>query len=217
MNHHDTILAKLNLSGFFADTRLVYDLEEGTVRNPGSECIYVSADIIRGVHRALVEKTADAWKIIFRNCGRSWGKRVAGHLDAGLRKTGVAGQASLPLTGHLACIEAYFAEHGRGLLKLDLSPADRGLVVARLKNSYFAAVLSDVENLVDPLLAGILQGFVEHVSGTEPGCSEIACVRKGAPECVFVITAPSRLDRIEAQFGVVPAEEILANLASIRQ
>ncbi len=213
MQSSDTILTQLNLERFFSETRLVYDLEAGTVRNPGAErIIYVSADLMRGIHQALVEETADAWKIIFRNCGRTWGKRVARHLDTGLSKTGVSGQAALPLAGYIAFIEAYFAEHGWGVLKLDLAHADRGLVVARLAHSYFAAVLNDVDDLVDPLLAGILQGFLEHVSGAELGCAEIACVRKGAPECVFAITAPARLDAVEARFGVEPAEEIIASL-----
>jgi hypothetical protein len=215
MQSSDTILTQLNLERFFSETRLVYDLEAGTVRNPGAErIIYVSADLMRGIHQALVEETAEAWKIIFRNCGRTWGKRVAKHLDTGLTKTGVSGQAALPLSGYLAFIEAYFSEHGWGLLKLDLAHAERGLVIARLTNSYFAAVLSDVDDLVDPLLAGILQGFLEHVSGAELGCAEIACIRKGSPECVFAITTQARLDRVEDRFGIAPADEIIASLAA---
>lgn len=215
MQSPDSILTQLNLERFFSETRLVYDLEAGTVKNPGAErIIYVSADLMRGIHLALVEETADAWKIIFRNCGRTWGKRVASHLDKGLVNAGRDAQANLPLAAYIAFIEAYFAEHGWGVLKIDLAHAERGLVVARLNHSYFVNVLSDVDDFVDPLLAGILQGFIEHVSGAELGCSEIACVRKGAPECVFAVTAPSRLDRVESMLGVSPTDEIITALKS---
>lgn len=213
MQSSESILRQLDLERFFSETRLAYDLEAGTVKKPDAErMIYVSADLMRGIYQALFEETADAWKIIFRNCGRTWGKRVAGRLDTGLIQAGHASQAALPLEGYLAFIEAYFAEHGWGRLRMDLDHASRGLVVARLENSYFVNVLAEVDDLVDPLLAGILQGFVEHVAGAELGCAEIACVRKGAPACVFAITAPARLDQVESMFGVKPAEEILAAL-----
>jgi uncharacterized protein len=213
MTSPDSILSSLQLERFFSESRLVYDLEAGTVKNPGAErLIYVSADLMRGIHQALVEETADAWKIIFRNCGRTWGKRVATHLDGGLAKLGKGSQAALPLEGYLAFIEAYFAEHGWGVLKLDLADAPRGLIVARLHDSYFVDVLADVDDTVDALLAGILQGFIEHVAGAELGCAEIACVRKGAPECVFVVTAPARLDAIETKIGNTSAEDILTAL-----
>lgn len=215
MQSTDSILSRLNLERFFCETRLVYDLEAGTIRNPGAErLVYVSADLMRGIHLALVEETADAWKIIFHNCGRTWGKRVASHLDAGLEKTGRSAQAQLPLEAYLAFVEAYFAEHGWGRLKLDLAHAERGLVVARLDHSYFVNVLADVDDFVDPLLAGILRGFIEHVSGADLGCAEIACVRKGAPQCVFAITAPSRLEQIETLIGQSSADDIIAALAS---
>ena len=213
MQTSDTLLDRLNLERFFSETRLVYDLEAGTVKHPGAErIIYVSADLMRGIHQALVEETADAWKIIFRNCGRTWGKRVASRLDTSLAKAGATAQAALPLDHYLAFIEAYFAEHGWGRLRLDLSHVAQGLVIARLQNSYFVDVLADVDDFVDPLLAGILQGFIEHVSGADLGCLEIACARKGAPACVFAVTAAPRLDKIEALVGQNSADDIIAAL-----
>ena len=213
MQTSDTVLAQLGLDSFFAEDRLVYDLEAGTVKNPGAErLIYVSSDLMRGIHQALLEETADAWKIIFCNCGRTWGKRVARHLDTSLERAGRGTQSALPLEGYIAFIETYFARHGWGVLKLDLSDAPLGLIVARLTSSYFVAVLSDTDDLVDPLLAGILQGFLEHVSGAELAAAEIACARKGAPECVFVVTARSRLDAIEPLIGNTDADAILATL-----
>ncbi len=213
MQSSEKILSTLNLERFFDEVSFNYDLAAGTVKNNAQRrIIYVSHDLMRGIYQALKEETAEAWKIIFKNCGRTWGKRVAAHLDAELAAVGRTAQAALPVETYVAFIEEYFAAHGWGALKLDLSAAAHGIVAARLRNSYFADVLHDVDDFVDSLLAGILQGFFEHVAGQELGAMEIACTRKGAKECVFVVTAQARLDAIESTVGIDTADAIIAAL-----
>tara|TARA_R110002167_G_scaffold72740_1_gene204264 strand:+ start:84 stop:734 length:651 start_codon:yes stop_codon:yes gene_type:complete len=216
MQTADDILTKLNLDQFFTESGFSYDLTAGTVKNGAARrIIYVSTDLMRGIYQALLEETAEAWKIIFQNCGRTWGKRVAGTIDQELVGSGRASQSELPIEGYVKFIEAYFQQHGWGTLKIDLSDApSHGFVSATLENSYFAEVLHDVDDFVDSLLAGILQGFLEHVSGAQLGCTEIGCVRRGADVCTFVVTDQGRLDAIDHRVGESPVVQILADLKS---
>ncbi len=110
-------------------------------------------------------------------------------------------------------MEHHFAAHGWGHLKLDLADAaEHGFVVARLKHSYFVETLTDVDDFVDPVLAGMLQGFFEHFSGQTLGCEEIACAGRGADQCTFVLTDPERLATITPLIGREGAEALLARL-----
>ena len=216
MQNTKEILSTLNLDDFFKDETFVYDLEQGTVRNAsGTRIVYVSADLMKGIQQALYEETADAWKIIFKNCGHTWGKQVAGHFDKDIRRAGYDSHADLPIEGYLSFIEEYFRQHGWGELRMDISQAqETGIVTAHLKNSYFVDVFDEVDDFVDSLLAGILQGFLEYVSGQELGSEEIACAKKGSEECVFAITATSRLEQIESFIGEENADQILQRLTS---
>ncbi|GAB5561963.1 MAG: hypothetical protein SynsKO_36100 [Synoicihabitans sp.] len=214
MQTADEILTALNLDQFFEESGFSYDLTAGTVNNGASRrIIYVSSDLMRGIYQALHEETADAWKIIFQNCGRTWGKRVAETIDKELVGSGRTAQAELPLDGYTRFIEAYFYQHGWGALKMDLShAANHGLVVATLENSYFVEVLNDVDDQVDSLLAGILQGFLEHISGAQLGCTEIGCARRGEAHCTFAITDQGRLDAIDSKVGSTAPEQIINEL-----
>jgi predicted hydrocarbon binding protein len=214
MKTSDQILSDLQLDRFFDEAGFSYDLTAGTVKNPlHTRIVYVSSDLMRGIYQALHEETAEAWKIIFKNCGRTWGKRVAQKLDRDLAQVGKGSQADLPLEAYVAFIEQYFRAHGWGVLQLDLADAaTHGLVTARLTRSYFVEVLNDVDDHVDPLLAGILAGFFEHISGADLSCIEIACARRGAPHCAFAVTAPARLDAIDSMIGVESADAIIAAL-----
>lgn len=214
MQTADDILTSLNLEQFFEESGFKYDLTAGTVNNAAERrIIYVSSDLMRGIYQALQEETADAWKIIFQNCGRTWGTRVAQTIDKELVGGGRTTQAELPIEGYISFIEAYFYQHGWGALKINLSDAaNHGIVSATLKNSYFVEVLHDVEDFVDSLLAGILQGFLEHVSGAQLGCTEIGCARRGAEECTFVVTDQSRLDAVDGRVGTEDAAQILNEL-----
>ena len=216
MQTAEDILTTLNLDQFFAESGFSYDLTAGTVKNGANRrIVYVAEDLMRGIYQAFLEETADAWKIIFQNCGRTWGKRVATTIDQELVGSGRSTQADLPIEGYIKFIEAYFQQHGWGILKIDLSDAaSHGFVGATLENSYFAEVLHDVDDFVDSLLAGILQGFLEHVSGTQLGCTEIGCVRRGADVCTFVVTDQGRLDAIDHRVGSADASQILAELKS---
>lgn len=181
----------------------------------GSPLTFASAEMIRGFHYVIERERTGAWRSAMKATGHTTGRKFGVSLDALLAAHGQPALDALPLEACLALLEQHLTNLGWGKLQLDLTDAaQHGLVVARLQHSVFAEALADVPDFVDPLPAGMLQGFFEHISGQTLGCEEIACVRHGAPHCTFVITAPERLARIMPAIGRENADTLLARLRS---
>ena len=191
-----------------------HDAPAGIAETPACErIVFATPSFMRSFHLVLQAEKPGAWSSACARAGTATGRKIATGLDTELARLGEPALAALPLETSLAYIERYFSSHGWGRLQLDLSDApEHGIVIGRLQQSYFVAALHDVDDFTDPLLAGILQGFFEHVSGQELGCIEIACARRGDPHCTFVITAPERLASIAPLLGSASAETIIDKL-----
>jgi predicted hydrocarbon binding protein len=190
------------------------DAAAGLVTDPaGSRVIYAPHEFTRALHHILLKEKSGVWRDALARTGRACGRDLALGLDRESTRLGLPALAELPLETCLGFLERSFAAHGWGVLKVDLADApDHGLVTAHLTHSFFAEVLADTNDFADPFPAGLLQGFFEFISGEELGCIEIACVRRGAPRCTFVITATERLATVAPFLGRDTAEAILARL-----
>lgn len=215
MTNSADIVSALDLERFLSQETNRYDLLAGTAYNAaGSRIIYLSADVVKGIHQALLNETGPAWRLILKNCGILWGRRVALHLERELGLMFNANPSDLPVAEYLRLVEGYFSAHGWGLLQLDLSRAEsRGIITATLDNSLFSEVLDDESSRVDFLVAGILRSLFVHISGQELDCQEIASARAGAPRGMFVITSAARLEKVETRIeNGEPADQVLAAL-----
>lgn len=210
----DDSTASAGLDRMFDPVAFAADAARGVVTDPvGARIVYASAEFTRAIHHVLAREKPGAWRDVLARAGRSCGRELAVALDRESARLGTPALGELPLETSMAFLERAFAAHGWGVLSVDLSAApDHGLVIAHLAHSYFVEVLADVGDFVDALPAGLLQGFFEHISGEQLGCLEIACVRRGAPRCTFVITATERLDAIVPFLGREDADALLARL-----
>ena len=206
--------APATIDRFFEQRGFSSDANTGVQTDPaGLRVCFAAPEFFRAVHLVLTRKDPASWNSFLARCGRECGRQIATNLDAELARLGQPTLGALPLESCLVFLERTFAAHGWGVLKIDLADAaDHGLVIGRLTHSYFAEILRDVDDLVDILPAALLQGFFEYISGEQLGCVEIACVRRGAPHCTFVITAAERLDSISPLIGRETADTILARL-----
>ncbi len=213
MSASDETLAALGLDHLIDNRGFLPD-PTGVLLDPtGIRVVCAAPGFLRSFRLILEKESAGAWKTVLKASGRACGENIARHLDGELSRLGKPALSGLPLEACLVLIERYFALHGWGLVKLDLTDAaEHGLVVAWLEHSCFVEALADVDDFVDPLAAGVLQGFLEYISGEALGCEEIACVRRGAPRCAFVVTAQERLDAVGPLLGREPADAILARL-----
>lgn len=198
----------------FAGRGFSHDEAAGTATSPAGERVVFAADgLTRALRHVLEAGNPGAWSATLARSGSACGRQLALSLDRELTRLGQPALDALPLENCLGFIEHYFATHGLGVLKSDVTDAaEHGLVVARLTRGYFSATLPHADGLVDSLPAGLLQGFFEHVSGQALGCLEIACSHLGAPHCTFVIATPDRLAPVAPLAGRESAEAILAQL-----
>jgi predicted hydrocarbon binding protein len=207
------IMASLGIDSLVVDELFTRNAAGHFVDPSGARVVLVAAETTRGFRRVLEAAEPGAWSIAMKATGASCGGKIAAGLDATLAQLGKPGLAALPLEACLLLLEHSFAAYGWGQLRVDLTDAaDHGFVVARLEHSPSVENLADVDDFADPFFAGILQGFFIYISGQTLGCEEIACARRGAPHCAFVITDPGRLATIGAWLGREPADTLLARL-----
>lgn len=214
MSSPEEILSSLGIESLVAAAGFNPDPASGVVTDPaGARVAGAGPELLRSLQFVLEQERPGAWVATLKTSGFRCGRKIGESLDAALAALGKPALAAQPIEGCLVLIEHYFATHGWGRLTLDLSgAADHGIVLAHLEHSCFAAALSDPRVFADPLVAGLLQGFFEYISGQVLGCEEIACARRGAPHCVFVITAPERLGAVVSFIGYETADAILNRL-----
>lgn len=188
------------LERLFGNQHCHYDVWEGTVLSASDvRIIYVSADVIAGVYDALSYEAGDAWKIILKNCGYIWGKRVSVSLERELRMVAREELSKLTVKDYLKLLESYFATHGWGRISTELENAQQhGIVRVSLTNSLFVNALDQVDGRVDFMIAGMLRGIFEAISGHDLDCVQVCCERADDAEaCEFLISAPARIRAID--------------------
>ena len=195
------ILKDFPIQELFQDTAYRFDLREGTVvSSADTRMIYLSSDIVRGIHEALHYEAGDAWHIILKNAGYLWGKRLVSDLEKDMQMSSNLPLPKLPVNHFLQVIERYFSSHGWGKLKIYLDDAvQHGVIHVTMTHSLFASALNHVDARVDAMIEGMLRGIFEIISGKDVDCVEIVCARQSAsPACQFVISGAERIENIEA-------------------
>jgi uncharacterized protein len=205
------------LERLFGDHAYQYDLREGTVHTHSNmRMIYLSADIVCGIHQALTYEAGEAWRIILHSCGYLWGKSVFKNLSKDFKLLAYQDLHQISVAEYVLLMEQFLSAHGWGEAKIYLDDAERyGIVRVSLGYSLFVEVLNHVEERVDAMIEGMLHGFFEQISGdTQLGCIEVACARLGAPRCEFLISGAARLERIEK--SVSKGADLATILAELR-
>ncbi len=209
----DPILSPLGLDRIVDERGLARDPATATLEHGGSRVAGAPAELWRSLRFVLEKEGAGTWASVLKATGVATGKSIGVELDADLARHAKSALNALPLDACLALLERRLALRGWGRVQLDLADAaDHGFMVARLDDSASVEALSDIDDFVDPLVAGILSGFFQYISGEPLECEEIACVRRGAPQCVFVITAAERLAPLLPLRGRESADALIARL-----
>lgn len=181
----------------------------------GRRVVGAAAPMLRSLWYVLERERAGSWATVSKSAGRMAGRKLGADRDADLARRGQPALAAQPMPAAMQPIESWFAEYGWGRLTVDGSGAEEyGLIVGLLAHSCFAELLRDAASLADPLPAGMLQGYFEHITGQTLAAEEIACARDAAVPCTFAVSTPDRLAPIVPLIGREPASQILARLRS---
>jgi hypothetical protein len=191
-----------------------HDATAGIAQVPdGSRVVFATPALLLALHAVLDAESPNAWSGVFLTSGIAAGRAFGAAVDRELASRSQPALTDQPLEICLALVERHFAVRGWGLLSSDVSLApEHGLVIARLRQSCIVAALGRGEDFADAMLAGFLQGFLEHVSGQQLGCLEIGCARTGPPHCTFVVTSSERLEPVAALVGLTSPDEIIQRL-----
>ena len=159
----------------FGDKAYTHRLRHGTIISSSDKrIVYLPSDLLRGIYNALEKETGDAWGEVLKSCGFVWGKRVARSLKKELWEVARLDLDRLPVSDFVTLLERYFAHHGWGVMRISLADAAaHGVIQARLSNSLFAEVLSELDEPVDYLVAGMLRSMFEMISGRTLDCLEV--------------------------------------------
>ena len=208
---------ELVLDRIFGQDFLAYDLEQGTVKGYSEvRVIYLSEDIIRGIYEALLHETGEAWSLILRTAGITWGRRTTKLLDSQSQELAPDGVSRLSVKAYFELLEKYFQTHGWGIAHFDLSKArSNGLIRVVFTDSIFPRALSDLAEPVDHMIGGMLTGMFQVMSNAKLDFAEIASPLLGSPHTEFVISSPARIEAIASLVEErTPADEIIAHLCA---
>ncbi|TAG28029.1 MAG: hypothetical protein EAZ37_03220 [Burkholderiales bacterium] len=180
----------------FSDSSQSFDLYEGTASSAaGTKIIYLSTDLIVGIHKAIEYEAGEAWQVIFNSCGLRWGRKVATSFERELRVAANRRIDALTVIEYKEMVESYFSHHGWGKLSMRMDGIEsHGVLVAELTDSVFRYALPNVDTCVDQLIAGMLRGIFESLAQAELDCLMIEERQAGsAPLCRFLISGPDRI------------------------
>lgn len=197
--HHSGQLNTQILDKLFGDSSLNFDLNKGTVLSiTDVRIIYLSSDIIRSIYDVLKYEAGDAWSLILKNCGIIWGERISASLDKEVNVVAQQKMGQLNVDSFIQLLESYFASHGWGKMQFYLDDAEtNGIVRASLKNSLFAETLKHLNNPVEFMIAGMLQGIFSTISGHDLSCIQVSYETTGTDTSEFLISAKARIDTLE--------------------
>jgi uncharacterized protein len=179
----------------------------------GTPGLALSGEFLRSLRFVLEKELPSSWAPIVHQAGVAGAHQFAADYDAQQKRAGQPVLGALALDASLEFLQRYFATHGWGRLAVDASGADDyALIIAHLAESCLVEAIPETNAFVDPMIAGMLQGFFEYVTTQTLACREVACVRHGAPRCTFVLSTPDRVAAIEKLIGHESAEAIIARL-----
>jgi hypothetical protein len=183
------------LVDMFDQAAVGYDLREGTARSPtGERQIFLSTDVLRGVHDALQYEAGEAWGAILFRCGTLWGERITNRLWRDVERETGEGPEALRVDSFLAWMRGWFRRSGWGDTVFDLRDAEAsGVIWVELHFSLFREALEPCPDRADFLVAGLLSAFFSKVSGRPVTAIELP----PTDNVVFAISGPERIDEVD--------------------
>jgi hypothetical protein len=182
---------------YFADDGIFRsDTAAGVTSNrAGTRVLALPEEFIAALGQTIADER------VLHAAGREYGRRLAERLDRELGDYYGEPLAAAPLARFQAALSGLFRAFGWGVLTLDFSRYDTGLIVADVRNAPPA----------DALLAGALAGLFSHFAGRELDCAPLTPagdVRR------FVLALPERLACVAD--AAHQGRDVLAELEEVR-
>lgn len=200
--------------GLYCET----DVSRGVTRTrSGTRICCLTTDFLIGFRRAVIDECGPAADLVFKSCGRKWGGFAARRFDREMTEHYNTPLRDLTMAQFQAALTDMFSHHGWGLVKLDLSRHEQGLVVVTVHDPLFAAFVDKAELPIESLTAGVLAGFFTTVFEQDLDCVQTSCKARGDRESRFLIGLTSRLAGVANMLTSGKThDQIVKELAAIR-
>jgi len=189
------------LANYYAPSAyLRSDLESGLLESRhGERLLALPEALLRGIYTGLEYETGQAARLVLRNCGRMWGKEFFRRFAQELSDYYQKPLAELEMGLFLQSLRQAWKTHGWGLIEIDWTYKDQGVLVVSIRNSPFAAVTPPhFKRPMGFLEAGLLATWFSQLTGQDLLCVQTASEALGAKSNLFVVTAAARLKEGEA-------------------
>jgi hypothetical protein len=193
---------------FAEDEYLRTDMAAGVANDrAGTRLLALPETLLSALDLTFAAECASSANRIVKNAGRAWGLRWGERLESELDEYFGEPFAGSPVARFQAALASALARLGWGVLRLDFSRYDQGVIVAEVQKAPTAGP-------TNTLLAGALAGLFTHFAGLDLDCAPTAA-ESGLSR--FVICLPERLERVsDALQRKRGHDEVLKELAEIR-
>jgi predicted hydrocarbon binding protein len=178
---------------------MIADVEAGILYNrSGRRMLALTNDFLIGLHRAIDKECGEKSGDVLVHCGKRWGKNFANGLDGEWTQFYGAPTKEFPLAMFHSLLIQEFGHNGWGLLELDYSNINMGIISVSLAGAIMAEIMPEESSEpADLLTAGIFAGIFSHFISRDLDCIQSQCARRGEPQSRFVIASPSRIATVK--------------------
>jgi predicted hydrocarbon binding protein len=201
--------SKPALGDYFADDDYVQtDVAAGlTSDRAGTRLVGLPDDFLTALHETLDAECGPTADRILQAAGHDWGRGLAERLTVELAAYRDEPLAATSVARFQADLQSAFRQLGWGVLTLDFTRYDAGILVAEVRHA-------PASGPADALLAGTLAGLLSHFAGLELAA---AATPTTGDLKRFVIALPERLEHVaDALHRRRPHDEIVTALKGVR-
>lgn len=176
------------------------DLESGLLSSRhGDRLLALPEALIKGIYSGLEHETGQASRLVLRHCGQLWGKEFFRRFASEVGDTYQRPLAEIEMGVFLQSLQQAWRTHGWGILSLDWTHQDQGILIVRVAHSPFAALAP--QNPARPLgflEAGLFATWFSQLTGRDLGCVQTSSEATGSASEQFIVTTADRLKAAES-------------------
>ena len=194
-------LSELEFKNYYVEKLyMTANVETGVLMNrSGRRMIALTNDFLLGLHRALEKECGDRVEAVLYHCGRKWGRNFGKGLDEAWSEFYGTPSKEFPLAFFQSLIAQEFGHNGWGVLSVDYSHFDRGVIELALEGAIMADITEgSLVYPADTLTAGIIAGMFSHFIAKDVDCFQSQCEKDGFSSSRFLLSEPKRIEAIRS-------------------
>ncbi|MEL6543103.1 MAG: hypothetical protein AAFQ82_00655 [Myxococcota bacterium] len=211
--------AELLALNYFSNPKTIsFDMETGVLQTKGgTRLCAVNRDFLRGFVGACVHEAGPAAHEIFLSCGRHFGKRLAARMEKEIGEHAKRSVREFEMYQFDGVLREMWRAFGMGDVEFDWKRGrELGAIPVSLSHSPMLGVHIE-EDKRDAMMAGLLEGFVNHFSAVELTCIQtLSSTQSNETEEKFVLVQSKHAKTVSEWVGANQSHhEVLSKLVTL--